>query len=76
MRTKINVPDSVYRRVERAAKSRGLTVEELIVAAFETAVVAEADSASSADGVKLPLLSSKRPGSLDLSKYDFDDLLA
>jgi hypothetical protein len=46
------------------------------VAAFESAVVAEADGVSSAGEVKLPLLTSKRPGSLDLSKYDFDDLLA
>jgi hypothetical protein len=76
MRTTINVPDSVYRRAERAAKSRGLTVEQLIVAAFERVVVAEADSVSSTGRVKLPLVPSKQPGSLDLSKYNFDDLFA
>jgi hypothetical protein len=76
MRTTINLPDSVYRLAERAAKSRGVTVEELLAATFESAVASEPDTASSTGTVTLPLIPSKRPGSLDLNKYDFDDLLA
>jgi hypothetical protein len=76
MRTTISLPDSVYRLAEPAAKSRGVTVEELLVATFERVVASEPDLASSTGKVKLPLIPSRRPGSLDLNKFDFDDLLA
>jgi hypothetical protein len=51
MRTTIDLPDSVYRRGERAAQSRGVTVEELIVRVFENALSAEPECASTAGEV-------------------------
>jgi hypothetical protein len=76
MRTTINVPDSLYRLAERAAKNRGVTVEELIAATFESVAAAELEGVAPRGQVKLHLIRSKSPGSLDLSDYNFDDLLA
>ncbi len=76
MRTTIELPDSVYRRGERAAQSRGVTVEELIVRVFENALIGEAEFTPAAGEVQLPLLHSQRPGVLDLERFDLDDLLA
>lgn len=74
MRTTIDLPDSVYRMGERAARSRGVTVEEFIVDTLESVLSPEKEG--SPDRVTLPLISSKSPATLDLSMYDFDDLLA
>lgn len=75
MKTTIELPESVYRRSQRAAQKLGLTVEELIVSALEGALSAEGEGTTSRNGVKLPLLSSKKPGSLNLDNYNFDDLV-
>lgn len=76
MRTTIDLPDSVYRRSQRAAQNRGVTVEEFIVRTFESALPAEPEASAASTGVNLPLIPSKRPGTLNLDEFDFDDLLA
>jgi hypothetical protein len=76
MRTTIDLPDSVYRQGERAAQSRGVTVEELIVRVFEDALTAEPALLPAAGEVHPPLLRSRNPGTLSLDSFDFDDLLA
>ncbi len=74
MLTTVNLPDSLYLESEALAASRGATVEQLIVEAVEKAVHAE--GARGYCDVELPVIRSKRPGTLDLSGFDFDDLLA
>src|ERR1035437_8362921 len=80
MRTTVNLPDSLYRKSEVLAASRGATVEQFIVEAVKKEVQGNLRSvASSAQGdreVELPVIRSMRPGTLDLSHFDFDDLLA
>jgi hypothetical protein len=55
-------------------------VEQLIVEAVKKEVQGDFKSGtSSAHGdreVELPVIRSRRPGTLDLSHFDFDDLLA
>jgi len=76
MRTTVNLPDTLFERSATVAASRGTTVEQLIVQAIAKEV-GVCDSRSSGTGeVELPVLSSKRPGTLDLSDFNFDDLLA
>lgn len=74
MRTTIDLPEAVYRKGESAARMQGMTVEEFIVQTLESVLIPERES--SQRRVALPLIRSKRPASLDLSTYDFDDLLA
>lgn len=80
MQTTVNLPDSLYRKSEALAASRGATVEQFIVEAVKKEVQGNLGSdVSAAFGdreVELPVIRSRRPGTLDLSNFDFDDLLA
>jgi len=76
MRTTIELPDSVYRKGEKIARTQGVTVEEFIVRAFERELSVEPDGPSDRKRVTLPLIPSKEPNTLDLSDFNFDDLLA
>jgi hypothetical protein len=80
MQTTVNLPDPLYQETEALAASRGSTVEQFIVEAVAKEV--QGNLASGASGsygdreVELPVIRSTRPGTLDLSHLDFDDLLA
>jgi hypothetical protein len=80
MQTTVNLPDTLYQKSETLAASRGATVEQFIVEAVEKEV--QGNLASGAFGslgdreIELPVIRSRRPGALDLSNFDFDDLLA
>ena len=80
MRTTVNLPDSIYKESEALAASRGATVEQFIVEAVKNKLQGKpgADLHGTCGGceVELPVIRSKRPGTLDLSCFDFDDLLA
>ena len=80
MQTTVNLPDSLYEKSLALAASRGATVEQFIVQAVAKEVQGNLGSGS-ADiygdrDVELPIIGSRRPGTLDLSRFDFDDLLA
>lgn len=75
MRTTIELPESVYRQSAEVARQRGFSVEELIVEVLERELAHESAARPDSRAVRLPLIASKRPGSLDLSDFDFDDLL-
>jgi hypothetical protein len=77
MQTTVNLPDSLYRKIEQLAASRGATVEQFIVEAVKNEVQGGLGTADYGDReVDLPVIRSRRPGTLDLSQFDFDDLLA
>lgn len=76
MRTTIELLDSVYRKGEKVARTRGITIEELILRTFERELRTEPDAPSPFKRVTLPLVPSKEPGALDLKDFNFDDLLA
>jgi hypothetical protein len=76
MRAMIELPDAVYRESERIAKSQGFTLEQLIVHALTREVSQQKQDSDSKGRVTLPLIQSNNPGTLDLSNFDFDDLLA
>ncbi len=80
MQTTVNLPDSLYEKSEALAASRGATVEQFIVEAVKKEVQGNLGSGTCASygdsEVELPVIRSTRPGTLDLSNFDFDDLLA
>jgi hypothetical protein len=80
MQTVVNLPDSLYRKSEELAASRGATVEQFIVEAVKHEVQGKLGSGNSGTHgdrhIELPVIRSRRPGTLDLSHFDFDDLLA
>lgn len=64
MRTTVDIPDALYRLLKARAAAEGRSVEALLLDAAEKAVVAGAGR--SAHRVHVPLVASKRPGSLRL----------
>jgi hypothetical protein len=76
VRTTIELPDFVYRKGEKVARTQGITIEEFIVRAFERELKNEPETSSHSKRVTLPLVPSKEPGTLDLKDFNFDDLLA
>ncbi len=80
MQTTVEFPDSLYEKSQALAASRGATVEQLIVEAVAKEVQDNPVPGPSGDrgdhDVELPVIRSRRPGTLDLSGFDFDDLLA
>jgi hypothetical protein len=76
MRTTIELPDSVYRKGEKVARTQGVTIEEFIARTFERELKDEPEKPAHPRRVMLPLVPSKEPGTLDLRDFNFDDLLA
>ena len=76
MRTTIDLPDSVYRKGEKVARTQGVTIEEFIIRTFERELKNEPETTPShSKRVTLPLVPSKEPGTLNLKDFNFDDLL-
>jgi hypothetical protein len=80
MQTTVDLPDSLYQKSECLAASRGATVEQFIIEAVAKEVQDSVGSGTRGPNgdreIELPVVPSKRPGTLDLSHFDFDDLLA
>jgi hypothetical protein len=80
MQTTVNFPDSLYEWTEALAASRGATVEQFIIEAVAKEVRGNRGPGTEVicgdRDVELPVIQSSRPGTLDLSRFDFDDLLA
>jgi hypothetical protein len=74
MRTTVDLPDSLFREVKAVAARRGMSLKALI----RTAVEEEIRRAERRAGrrVKFPVLSSREPGSLDLTNAEIEDLSA
>ena len=74
MRTTLDIPDSIGRRVKIAAARRGLSMKALIVAALESELDTRRGTAQ-ARPLGLPLISSKTPGCYDLKPDEINDIL-
>ena len=66
MRTTVDIPDPVYRRLKTRAASEGSSAKELILRGVE--LILKKGPRKSRRRVKLPLIRSKRPGTLELDK--------
>lgn len=75
MRTTIDLPDALYRKTKATAALRGSSMKQLIVRALEAEVNAAASDSPKPRRVKLPLIRSWKGPKLDLSGFDFDELL-
>jgi len=76
MPTIVELPDSVYRRAQQAAQTRGVSVDALISEVLEREVGADPAANQSSHRVNFPLIHSTERGTLDLTGFNFDDLLA
>lgn len=74
MRTTIDLPNDLFRQAKSKAALRGKTLKEFVQTAIEKEVSAEVPA--DPFRVKLPLIKSKKPGSLSLTNTDIENLLA
>lgn len=76
MRATVQLPETIYRRTEERAQASGLSVDELIVHLLERELNDHVTEKLAPHYVDFPLIRSTEPGTLDLSDFNFDDLLA
>lgn len=76
MRTTIDLPESIYHHSEQIARQEGSSVEQVIVQTLEHAFESEPPMPHKSEPVSFPLITSRHPGTLDLSDFNFDDLFA
>jgi hypothetical protein len=66
MRTTVDIPDPIYRELKGKAASEGRSVKELILRGVEQELRAR-PRPSRPGRVTLPIVPSKRPGTLELT---------
>ena len=74
MRTTVDIPDPVYRRLKSRAASEGSSAKELILRGVEQ--VLKEPKRRRSRRVKLPLVPSKEPGTLHLGNAKIYDLIS
>jgi hypothetical protein len=73
MRTTIDVPDTKYRLLKSMAASQGTSVKALMLRGVDT--VLSAENPPRIRRLKLPLIDSESPGSLQLDNEKIYDLI-
>ena len=77
MRTTIDFPDALFRKTKATAALRGTTMKDLVLKAVERDVERQSLGArQNGRRVKLPVMQWAGKKKLDLSNFDFDDLLS
>jgi len=74
MRTTVDVPDPVFRKMKATAALRGLSLKEFLLSAVEHEM--ENRASAKDHNVRLPLIRSKHPGKRVLTNAEIEDLLA
>jgi plasmid stability protein len=74
MRTTIDIPDAMYRRLKTRAAGEGRSAKALILRGVEQ--VLKVDSAAVRRRVSLPLVPSKRPGAIRIDNARIYDIIS
>jgi hypothetical protein len=75
MRTTIDIPDEVYRKLKVKAALEGQTVREIALRAIHREI-GPAEARPHAKKFQIPVIPSTHPGTLHLTNEDIDDILA
>jgi hypothetical protein len=74
MRTTIDIPDAMYRRLKARAASEGQSAKMLILQGVEH--VLKSPRSAAARPVTLPIVKSKRPGALQIDNARIYDVIS
>lgn len=74
MRTTIDIPDAMYRRLKARAAREGRPAKALILRGVE--LVLNADTVATGERVRLPLVASKRPGKIRIDNARIYDVIS
>ena len=72
MRTTLDIPDPLYRRLKATAALRGSTVKEIVLKLIEREI---ASPSARKRRIRLPLIESDRPGTLRLTNAQINEIL-
>jgi hypothetical protein len=72
MRTTLDIPDPLYRRLKATAALRGCTVKEIVLKLIEREIAAPS---ARKRRIRLPLIESDRPGTLRLTNAQINEIL-
>jgi len=77
MRTTVDIPDALYRELKSKAAMEGRSVKELILRGVkgELRPPAKSQEKKSKQEIRLPILKSKEPGTLNLDNERIFDLI-
>jgi plasmid stability protein len=74
MRTTVDIPDPVYRRLKIRAADEGSSAKELILRAIQT--ILDESPRKPGKRVKLPIVKSKAPGTLELDNERIFEIIS
>jgi hypothetical protein len=74
VRTTVDIPDPVYRRLKSRAASEGSSAKELILRGVEQ--ILQPRSRRPRRRVKLPIIRSKQPGTLELDNDKIFEIIS
>jgi hypothetical protein len=75
MRTTIDIPDETYRELKIKAAREGTPVRQIVLRGIEREL-RPAPAQPARRKFKVPVIPSKRPGTLSLTNEEIDDILA
>ena len=76
MRTTIDIPDALFRQTKSLAASRGLTLKQFVIKAVEQQIQTDQPARTGRGRLPLPVIHLEPGRKLDLTEFDFDDLLS
>jgi len=71
MRTTVDIPDAVYRRLKASAAEQGCSIKELVLRGVESQLKIRKPNKR----VRLPIVHSKQPGALDLTNEQIYEII-
>ena len=74
MRTTVDIPDAVYRRLKIETAQRGCSVKELVLRGVK-AELEDGKAVRKAQTIRLPIIDSKQPGWLRLTNQQINEIL-
>jgi hypothetical protein len=74
MRTTVDIPDPVYRRLKSRAANEGSSTKELILRGVKQ--VLKENPRRSRKRIKLPIIRSKHPGTLELDNDKIFEIIS
>lgn len=74
MRTTVDIPDPVYRKLKSRAATEGSSTKELILRGVKQ--VLKRNGRRSRKRVKLPLIKSRQPGTLELDNEKIFEIIS
>ncbi|HUY81413.1 MAG TPA: hypothetical protein VMU92_06785 [Acidobacteriaceae bacterium] len=76
MRTTVDIPDALYRELKGKAAKEGRSVKEIILRGVEVELRPQTRrTLGSTKRIRLPIIKSKEPGTLDLDNDRIFDLI-